>query len=92
MRALWLAAVGVACVNLPFGFWRAGTRRFTLPWFLAVHAPVPLVVIIRLVAGVSWRLTTVPVLVAAFFTGQFCGARIRVWRRGRHLSSPQQPG
>lgn len=91
-RALWLAAIGVACVNLPFGFWRAGTRRFTLPWFLAVHAPFPLVVGIRLATGVAWRSTTVPILVAAFFTGQFCGGRIRVWH-GRGLPpSPEPPG
>jgi hypothetical protein len=46
-------------MNLPFGFWRAGARRFTLPWFLAVHAPVPLVVGVRALAGLGWRLTTV---------------------------------
>ena len=39
-------------LNLPFGFWRAGVRKFSLPWFLAVHAPIPLVVGLRL--GSDW--------------------------------------
>jgi hypothetical protein len=87
-QALWFIALGVALLNLPFGFWRAGTRKFTLPWFLAVHVPVPFVVALRLAAGIGFRLTTVPVLVAAFFTGQFCGGRVRLWwqrdRAGKH--------
>jgi hypothetical protein len=74
---LWFVALGVVCINLPFGFWRAGTRKFTLPWFLAVHSPVPLVVGLRLAAHVGWHLATFPLLVGAFFTGQFCGGKLR---------------
>jgi hypothetical protein len=77
MLALWAVAIAVFLVNLPFGFWRAGVRRFTLPWFVAVHAPVPLVIGLRLLAGLGWRLSTLPVLVGAFFLGQFVGGRLR---------------
>jgi hypothetical protein len=79
---LWFVALGVVCINLPFGFWRAGTRKFTLPWFLAVHSPVPLVVGLRLAAHVGWHLVTFPLLVGAFFTGQFCGGKLRGLRSG----------
>jgi hypothetical protein len=79
-RTLWFTAVGVLCINLPFGFWRAGTRKFSVPWFLAVHSPVPLVVALRLAVGVGFHFTTVPVLVGAFFTGQFCGGKLRTLR------------
>ena len=77
----WLPILAVACatlvLNLPFGFWRAGVRKYSLAWFLAVHAPVPLVVAMRMAAGLGWRLSTFPVLVGAFFGGQLIGGRMR---------------
>ena len=72
-------ALAVFVVNLPFGYWRAGVRRYTLAWFLAVHAPVPLVVGFRVLAGLGWRLSTVPVLAVAFLAGQLLGGRLRHW-------------
>jgi len=74
LLAVWAATL---ILNLPFGFWRAGVRKFSLRWFLAVHAPVPLIVVLRLAAGLGWRLSTFPVLVGAFFGGQLLGGRIR---------------
>jgi hypothetical protein len=82
----WLPLAAVACatlvLNLPFGFWRAGVRKFSPAWFLAVHAPVPLIVVMRIAAGVGWQLTTFPVLVGAFFGGQLLGGRMRAAIKG----------
>ena len=80
-HSVWWAASAVLCLNMPFGFWRAGVRRFSLPWFLAVHVPVPLVVGIRLLAGLGFHLVTFPILLTAFFLGQFLGGKLRaLWR------------
>ncbi len=79
MLRLWLVAVVVLALNLPFGFWRAGVKKFTLPWIVAVHGPVPLVIGLRFAAGLGWRPSTFPVLVGAFFTGQLVGGRARRW-------------
>jgi hypothetical protein len=74
-------ALAVLAVNLPFGFWRSGARKFSLPWFLAIHGPVPFVIGFRLAAGVGWQLSTVPLLAGAYFLGQLCGGRMgRRWR------------
>jgi len=62
-------------VNIPFGYWRAGTRRFSREWFIAVHAPVPIIVAYRLLAGVPTRY--IPAFFAAYFLGQATGARLR---------------
>ena len=70
-------AVAVLLINVPFGFWREGVRKFTWRWFVAVHAPVPFVVGMRTLAGIGLHLTTVPILVGAYFTGQFIGGRLR---------------
>ena len=75
--ALLASALAVLALNLPFGYWRAGTARFSRGWFLAVHSPVPLVIGIRFAAHLGWHLVTFPVLVGAFFAGQFIGGRLR---------------
>lgn len=74
---LFILVPAVLLVNLPFGFWRAGVRKFSPAWFLAVHAPVPLVILLRHLSGVGFQLASFPLVIAAYFLGQFAGARIR---------------
>ena len=78
---LLLIGLAVIAVNLPFGFWRTGVRRFSLPWFFAVHAPVPLVIGFRLASGIGWQPATFPLMVGAYVVGQLCGGRMGRWWR-----------
>ena len=80
--SLGAVAAAVLLVNLPFGFWRAGVKKFSFPWFVAVHAPVPMVVAVRFIAGLGWHLVTFPVLVGAFLTGQIVGGKLAGWWKG----------
>lgn len=73
-----LLAIGlVAVANLPFGYWRAGLRKLSPAWFVAVHAPVPLVLLIRWLLQLEWQLATLPWFLAAYFLGQWLGGRLR---------------
>lgn len=72
LALVWLA-------NLPFGYWRAGLAKRSLPWFVAIHAPIPLVWLIRDLLGLDWRLATLPLFVGAYFLGQWLGGRSRRW-------------
>ena len=83
MNAVWVLTLAVFCINLPFGYLRAGTRRFSWPWFVTVHAPVPLIVGLRFLSGLGWRPVTVPIFAGAFFAGQFLGGRLRARRKKR---------
>jgi hypothetical protein len=83
LRFLWIAGILVFLINLPFGYWRSRVRRFSLQWILAIHVPVPLVVACRLLLGLGWHLVTFPVLITAFFAGQFAGSRLQRLLRGR---------
>lgn len=74
---LALVALAVFVLNLPFGYWRAGTRKFSWQWALAIHLPVPFVILLRVYSGLGWQLLSFPVLIFAFFLGQFAGARVR---------------
>lgn len=77
MVRILLVALAVLVLNLPFGWWRAGVRKFSWSWFLAVHAPIPLVVALRFASGLGFQWYTYPFLVGGFFGGQFLGARLR---------------
>ena len=61
--------------NLPFGYWRAATKRMTKEWALAIHLPVPVIVGLRLLYGIG--LEAIPLFVLAFFFGQFSGGKVR---------------
>jgi len=72
----WAVAAAILLLNLPFGYWRAGLRRFSGRWFLAVHAPVPLAIGLRFAVGLGLQWRTLPLFVAAFFGGQWLGGRL----------------
>lgn len=78
---IWTVAIIVLLFNVPFGYWRAGVRKFSTQWILAIHSPVPFIIALRIFAGLGWRFITFPVLIGAFFAGQFLGGRIYEWRR-----------
>ncbi len=80
---LWIVAIVVLFVNVPFGYWRANTEKFSRQWFLAIHTPVPLVIVCRIVSGLGWQLMSFPVMVGAFFSGQVLGGKLLTWRKSR---------
>jgi len=73
----------VFLLNLPFGYWRANMQKFSRGWFLSVHAPVPLVIALRLVSGLGWQFATFPFMIGAFFGGQLAGGGLRSLRGSR---------
>jgi hypothetical protein len=73
-------AVVVFLLNLPFGYIRSGFKKFSVPWFIAVHAGVPLVIGLRILTGAGWRLATFPLFVGAYAAGHFLGGKVRYWR------------
>lgn len=82
MNILTVASL-VFILNLPFGYWRANERKFSTRWFLSVHAPVPFVIALRLLSGLGWQFITFPVLISAFFGGQFVGGKLHLLLKNR---------
>jgi hypothetical protein len=80
---LWAIAALILVLNLPFGYWREGVRKFSPAWFVAVHLPVPLAVALRFASGLGFEWRTLPLFVAAFFGGQWLGGRLRRRREAR---------
>jgi hypothetical protein len=74
--SLLLATLSVFLVNLPFGYWRAPTKKLSFLWFLFIHLPIPLVILIRFFFELGFQFYTYPLLIAAFFSGQFIGGKL----------------
>jgi hypothetical protein len=80
-----LLAIGI---NLPFGAYRATVRRLSWQWFLAIHLPIPFVILMRLSFGLGWWF--VPFMLASAVTGQLLGSWLfNLWRARRALSQAQ---
>jgi len=62
-------------LNLPFGWWRQGLRKFSIPWWLAIHLPIPLVIALRITLGIPYA--TVPLVIVTAIGGQLVGGRFR---------------
>lgn len=75
-HGLWSVAGVIFLMNVPFGFWRARSRKFSGSWFLAIHTPVVLAVGLRILMGIRFMVGTLPVFVGAFFLGQSVGGRL----------------
>jgi hypothetical protein len=82
MNILSVALI-VFLLNLPFGYWRANEKELSPRWFLSIHAPVPLVIVIRVLSGLGWQFITFPIMIGAFFGGQFAGGRLHRMRSNR---------
>ncbi len=73
-------------INIPFGYWREGVKKFSRDWFLAVHLPVPFIVAIRLFMGVKLTVPLFMLFVACYFSGQYTGSVIRKKIKGHNVS------
>lgn len=84
-----IALVITFVINLPFGYWRGGVRKFSPAWFVAIHAPVPMVIALRFILGLPFRWGALPFFVAAYFGGQFVGNRLRLARVSHNPPNPR---
>jgi Kef-type K+ transport system membrane component KefB len=81
LRKLHMAYIAIMMgviffLNLPFGYWRANTKKFSLQWFLAIHLPIAAAIVLRLLFGLGWHLVTFPLFVGAYFAGQYLGGSL----------------
>jgi len=90
LHSVWFVMGLIFLINLPFGFWRAGAKRFSGPWFVAIHAPVVLSVGFRMLMGMRFLFATVPLFVGAFVLGQSLGGRLRRGPGSSALPFPEE--
>jgi len=78
---MWLKifciAIIVLFINVPCGYWREGTRKFSPAWFVAIHLPIPIIVVLRKLTGIGYVWYSFPIFFAVYFGGQYLGSRAR---------------
>ncbi len=70
---IFFVALLVFFINIPFGKLRGKSKKFSFIWFLYIHLPVPVIVLLRHVTDLGSAFYTYPILIVAFFLGQRCG-------------------
>lgn len=73
---LVLVSLIVFLMNIPFGYWRANVKKFSLQWVLSIHLPVPFIILMRIYGDIGFAWYTYVFLVAAFFLGQKLGGML----------------
>lgn len=72
LTSLLVFALGV---NLPLGYMRETSRKFSVRWFVLIHLSVPFIIALRIMLSFPWHV--IPLTLACAVLGQILGARIR---------------
>lgn len=68
-------------INLPLGYLRQGSPRYSWRWFLYIHLSIPLLIFLRLNLDFGWVI--VPFSIACALGGQWLGGRIQRYKAQR---------
>jgi hypothetical protein len=61
-------------INLPFGYARAKSKRYSLRWFIYIHVPIPIIFIARTISHIEFKY--IPFIAFAAILGQLLGGKL----------------
>ncbi len=73
-ETLLLMALLAVVINIPLGYLRRRTKKFSFKWALYIHLSIPLLIPLRVLAGIS--LWAAPIFILAAILGQFAGGHL----------------
>lgn len=65
----------VFIINLPCGYLRSKSTKFSRRWMMAIHIPIPFVFLLRIFSGFNW--TVIPLMVLSAIAGQILGGKLK---------------
>lgn len=78
-----LTAIGLIVlafvISIPCGYLRENYAKYSFMWFLLIHIPIPFIVLLRIEAGIGWRI--IPLTLAGAIAGQIVGGILNRRRR-----------
>lgn len=60
--------------NIPLGYLRMGSPKYSLRWFVYIHLSVPFIIGLRVANNISWQM--IPFSIALAVAGQMIGSRL----------------
>ncbi|MFQ5736129.1 MAG: hypothetical protein ACE5GY_04610 [Thermodesulfobacteriota bacterium] len=73
LMILVILIIAAFVMNLPFGYFRVNTKKFSVKWFLYIHLPIPFIFVMRTLAGFGIKI--VPLMIVGAVAGQVVGGR-----------------
>ncbi|CAN1256729.1 hypothetical protein LINPERPRIM_LOCUS9406 [Linum perenne] len=87
-KVLVIGMLGMAA-NVPLGVWREHTKKFSLSWFIAVHAAVPFIGMLR--KSILMPKSAMAFTIAASILGQVIGSRAERYRLKAKAAKEETP-
>jgi len=60
--------------NIPLGYLRMGSPKYSVRWFIYIHLSVPFIIGLRVANNISWQM--IPFSIALAVAGQMIGSRL----------------
>lgn len=57
--------------NIPLGYLRQGSVKYSLRWFVYIHLSIPFIITLRVTNDISWQI--IPFTLCLAVTGQMIG-------------------
>lgn len=84
---LLLLAIIVFVINIPFGYWRKTEKKFSTPWFLAIHIPVAISILLRYLSDIPFKWENLILFIFVFVTGQYTGKLVFLYYKRKKSKS-----
>lgn len=72
-------------ISIPCGYIRSNYPKYSFMWFLLIHLPIPLIIFLRIKAGLSWHF--IPLTLGGSVAGQIIGGALSR-RRKQNAKTP----
>jgi hypothetical protein len=60
--------------NIPLGYLRMGSQKYSLRWFVYIHLSVPFIIGLRVSNNIGWQV--IPLSIALAVAGQMVGSHL----------------
>ena len=71
----------VFIINIPFGYWRGRLKKLSINWFIAIHLPIFLSLLLRLFFEIEFRWVYLIIFSSVFLAGQSFGKLIYAFNK-----------
>jgi hypothetical protein len=76
MMAVLLIMFLALALNIPLGYLRNRSRKFSARWFIYLHISIPVIVAARIMSHTDYRF--IPLFILAAVAGQYVGGRMEM--------------
>jgi hypothetical protein len=72
-------------ISIPCGYVRENFPKYSIMWWVMIHLPIPVIVLLRIKAGLNWHY--IPLTLGSAVAGQIIGGAVNR-RRKQNAKTP----